>query len=103
MEAIKKDYSAKGVKFFFIYKALAHPEGGTKSYVAPFTIEERLAHIKQAYKELGNTIPWLCDNMNNELKHAMGNRPNSEFIIDPKGNIAVLRDWSQPETLRSDL
>lgn len=103
MEAIKKDYAPKGVKFYFIYKALAHPEGGTQSYVAPFTLEERVAHIKQAYKELGNSIPWICDNMQNELKHALGDRPNSEFIIDPTGKIVVMRDWSRPESLRNDL
>ncbi len=103
MEAIKKDYESKGVKFYFIYKSLAHPEGGTQSYVAPFSLKERVAHIELAYKELGNTIPWLCDNMSNDLKLALGDRPNSEFILDPKGEIVVLRDWSRPDTLRADL
>ncbi len=62
-----------------------------------------MAHIKSAYKELGNTIPWLCDNMKNELKHALGDRPNSEFIIDPEGRIVALRDWSNPDLLRGEL
>jgi len=82
---------------------LAHPEGGTQSYVAPFTLDERLAHIKTAYNELGNTIPWLCDSMENDLKHALGDRPNSEFVLDPKGKIVAMRDWSNPESLRADL
>ena len=62
-----------------------------------------MAHIKQAYRELENKIPWLCDNMNNDLKHALGDRPNSEFILNSKGEIVVLRDWSRPDSLRKDL
>lgn len=48
-------------------------------------------------------MPWLVDTMENDLKHALGDRPNSEFIIDPQGRIAVMRDWSNPNTLRADL
>jgi hypothetical protein len=90
------------VKFFFIYKTLAHPElaGG---YVQPFTLEERLAHAKQAEKQLGATIPWLVDAMDNRLKHALGDRPNSEFVIDPKGKIVRKRAWSHPAQVRKDL
>ena len=60
-------------------------------------------HVDEAKRTLGSRIPWICDNMNNDLKHALGNRPNSEFIIDPDGKIVVSREWSQPEELRSDL
>ena len=63
----------------------------------PFTLEERLAHARQAGKQLGATIPWLVDAMDNRLKHAMGDRPNSEFVIDPKGKIVRKRAWSHPE------
>lgn len=48
-------------------------------------------------------IKWLCDNMQNEFKHLMGNAPNSEFIIDPNGKVAVARGWSNPSQLRQDL
>ena len=41
--------------------------------------------------------------MANDLKHALGDRPNSEFIISPEGRILVARSWSDPETLRADL
>ncbi len=97
-----RDYGPKGVKFFFIYKSLAHPEL-VGDYVQPFTLEERLAHAKQAQKELGATIPWLVDAMDNRLKHAMGDRPNSEFIIDPEGKIVRKRAWSHPGLVRKDL
>jgi hypothetical protein len=90
------------VKFFFIYKTLAHPElaGG---YVQPFTLDERLAHARQARKQLGATVPWIVDAMDNRLKHALGDRPNSEFVIDPKGRIVRKRAWSHPGQVRKDL
>ncbi len=88
---------------YFVYKALAHPEGGTNNYVTPFSLKERLLHVKEAERTLGATIPWLCDTMDNDLKHALGDRPNSEFIIAPDGKLVRMRDWSSPETLRADL
>lgn len=41
--------------------------------------------------------------MDNKLKHALGDRPNSEFIIDPAGKIVRMRDWSSADAVRSDL
>ena len=69
----------------------------------PVTLEERLLHIAEAKRTLGTTIPWIADTMSNDVKHAMGNSPNSEFIIGPDGKIVVMRDWSNPDTLRADL
>jgi len=99
---VYRDYGPKGVKFFFIYKTLAHPEL-VGNYVQPFTLDERQAHARQAENSLGATIPWLVDAMDNRLKHALGDRPNSEFIIDPKGKIVRKRAWSNPLQVRKDL
>ena len=41
--------------------------------------------------------------MDNRLKHALGDRPNSEFILDPKGNVERKRVWSNPLQVRKDL
>ena len=41
--------------------------------------------------------------MENEFKHAMGDRPNSEFVIGPEGTIVRMRDWSSEAALRADL
>jgi hypothetical protein len=90
------------VKFFFIYKSLAHPELAG-NYVQPFTLDERLMHARQAEKQLGATIPWLVDPIDNRLKHALGNRPNSEFVIGPDGKVVRKRAWSNPPQLRKDL
>ena len=87
--------------FYFVYKALAHPQGN--GFVRPTTIEERLLHVKAAKKALGTTIPWLADSMDNAFKHAMGDRPNSEFLIGPEGTVIGMQDWSSAERLRETL
>lgn len=89
------------MKFYYIYKALAHPE--QNGYVTPFTLDERLLHVAEAKKQLGTRISWICDSMQNDLKHALGDRPNSEFVISPDGEILVARQWSKPDELRKDL
>jgi len=101
LEAAYRDYKDKNVNFYFVYKALAHPQGS--GFVRPTTIKERLMHVEAAKKSLGTSIPWLADSMDNEFKHAMGDRNNSEFVVDPDGNIVRMRDWSNAETLRADL
>lgn len=101
METIERDYSPKGVKFYYVYKALAHPE--YDGYVTPYSLEERLMHLKEAERRLGSRITWLADNMDNSLKHAMGGMPNSEVIVDPSGRVVRSRVWSDPDALRKDL
>lgn len=96
-----RDYSAKNVRFYYIYKALAHPE--TNGYVTPFSLEERLKHVAEARRTIGSEIPWLCDTMANDAKHSLGDAPNSEFVVDPEGRIVVRRAWSNPAELRRDL
>ena len=102
LEAVQRDYGPKGVKFYFIYKSLAHPELAG-NYVQPFTMAERLAHAKQAEKQFGTTIPWIVDAMDNRLKRALGDRPNSQFLISPDGVVIRKRAWSNPELVREDL
>ncbi|MCP4511696.1 MAG: PQQ-binding-like beta-propeller repeat protein [Fuerstiella sp.] len=96
-----RDYAPQGVKFFYIYKYLAH--AGAKGYVQAYTKHERLLHIKEGKKNLGTEIPWLCDTMANDLKHALGDAPTSEFVIDPQGRIVRRRAWGNAVQLRKDL
>jgi hypothetical protein len=102
LEAVHRDYSPKGVKFFFIYKALAHPELAG-NFVQPFTQEERLAQARQAEKQFGTKIPWVVDAMDNRLKHALGDRPNAQFLVNPEGVIVRKRAWANPKEVRKDL
>ena len=85
METVAVDYRKKGVGFYYIYKALAHPEHN--GYVQPFNLQERLLHVAEAKRTLGSSIEWICDNMQNEFKQALGGAPNSQFVIDPDGKI----------------
>lgn len=59
--------------------------------------------MSRAREEYGTEIPWLADTIENDLKHAFGNRNNSEFVISPEGEVLIARAWSNPETLRKDL
>lgn len=101
METIENDYSDKGVSFYFVYKALAHPEWD--GYVTPYSLDERLMHVAEAERTLGSSFTWLCDTMDNVIKHTMGSAPNSEWIVDENNVIVVRRDWSNPDDLRADL
>ena len=85
METIYRDYAPKGVKFYYIYKSLAHPE--LKGYINPLTLEERFMHVEEAKRTLGSKIPWLVDRMDNQIKHALGNKSNVELIVDPQGRV----------------
>lgn len=98
---MERDFAPQGVRFYYIYKSLAHPE--TNGYIAPFTLEERLQHVSEARRRIGSRITWLCDSMDNHAKHALGDAPNSEFVIDPAGKIVRARQWSRPDQLRADL
>jgi len=101
LETVERDYSDKGVGFYYIYKALAHPEWN--GYVTPFTLQERLMQVAEAERTLGTRFTWLCDSMDNAFKNAMGRAPNSEWVIDENNVIVRRRDWSDPAALRKDL
>lgn len=101
METLERDYSPQGVRFYYIYKALAHPEHN--NYVSPFTLEERLLHIREAERTLGSRIPWLSDTMDDNLIKELGGVPNAELVIDPELKVAARRAWSNPKHLRRDL
>ncbi|MGB0579674.1 MAG: hypothetical protein ACPGVU_08240 [Limisphaerales bacterium] len=97
-EGLRLDYESKGVGFYFVYKSLAHFE--RNGYVTPFTLTERLRHIREAEQRLDTKIPWLCDNMANEFSTRMGRAPNSEFVLNPEGKVIWKRAWSKPKSLR---
>lgn len=102
LEAVSHDYAPKGVKFYYVFKSLAHPElmGG---YVQPITLDERLKQARQAAHQFGTQIPWLVDAMDNRLKRALGDRPNSQFVVSPEGIVVRKRAWNNPLALRQDL
>ncbi len=101
VEAVARDYADRGVQFYYVYKTLAHPEN--HGYVDPLTLDERLKHIEEAQSVLGTEVTWLCDTMKNEVKHALGDAPNSAFVLDKAGAIVHMQSWFDEEELRSTL
>ena len=77
--------------------------GVSKPTWGPVTLQERMMHIQEAKRTLGTDMDWLSDSMTNDLKHAIGDASNSEFVLDPEGRIVRMRLWSDPEVLREDL
>ena len=102
LETVFRDYAPRGVKFYYVYKALAHPE--YMDYLNPFTLEERLMHVEEAKRTLGMEIPWIVDNMENTLKEELSKRfSNAELIIDARGKVIGKSAWSRPEEIREAL
>ncbi len=95
-----RDYR-NNVQFYYVYKSVQHPE--INNYLSAFTLEERLKHVAEAKRRFGSEIPWICDNMKNDVKHAFGSAPNGEFVLDPEGKIVRKHFWSDPARLRKDL
>ncbi|MCB1122417.1 MAG: hypothetical protein KJT03_12765, partial [Verrucomicrobiae bacterium] len=102
VEAVYQDFREKeNLQFFYLYKTLAHPE--YNGYVQPVTLQERLAHIVEAKRVLDTSFDWLCDSMENAVRHTLGLGPNTQMIIDPEGEIVHALGWSDGEVLRQEL
>jgi len=98
---IHRDFAPKGVDVLILYKTLTHP--GTNGYVEPATLEERLRHIAIVRERFGTTIPFVCDSMSNDIKHALDAAPNAEFVVAADGTILRKRFWHDPADLRGYL
>ena len=59
--------------------------------------------MKEARRTLGSGFTWICDAIDNPIKHALGNAANSEFVVDGKGRLVRKRAWSDAAALRADL
>jgi hypothetical protein len=102
VEAVYQDYKAtEGLQFFYLYKSLAHPE--YNGYIQPVTLEERLSHITEAKRVLDTSLTWICDGMDNAVRHTLGFGPNTQMIIDPDGKIVHALGWSDGSVLRTEL
>lgn len=99
VEALERDYRDKGIQFYYVYRSLSHPE--RNDYIDPFTIDERLLHIAESKKQLKVKIPYIADNMNNELRLGYGDIPNPAFIFDHEGRVVYMLAWADPELLRN--
>lgn len=99
IEAVARDHAGnEKVRFVYLYKTLAHPENN--GFVQPFTLEERLSHVAEATRRLKNSIPFVCDGMENKALAAFGRSPNSQVVVDGQGKILHSRGWADGKVLR---
>ncbi len=102
VEAVYQDYKGReDIQFFYLYKTLAHPE--YNGYIQPVSIEERLQHITEAKRVLDTSLPWLCDTMENTVRHTLGLGPNTQVVVSPEGKIVHTLGWSDGALLRKEL
>jgi hypothetical protein len=60
----------------------------------------RQEYTRLASAELQLDIPWIIDNMDNNLQKTYGGMPNMEFVIDTDGTLLASWDWAKPEELK---
>lgn len=101
IEAANKDYSSRGVQFFYFYKSLRHPE--LNGYVEAQNMTERLMQLAEARKLLGTSVPWIADTFDNQLRDGLRSGSNSMYLISPNGSIVFAADRLDGPRLRMEL
>ena len=102
IETAARDYSPKGIRFYYIYRYLLHPENN--GYIQPFNQYERAQHIRVIQKELSTQIPWLCDVMENQTATALAPEAiNSLFIFNAEGSESYAGQLSNAGDFRKAL
>lgn len=101
VEAASVDYANEGVKFFYVYQSLRHPELG--GYVQAQNMNERLMQVAEAKKKMGTRVPWLADTIDDVFRVAMKTNSNSVFLISPEGEIVYGADRMNSDGLRQAL
>jgi len=101
METALADYAPLGVKFFYVYKSLRHPE--LDGMVEPQNLEERLLHVAKAKQLLGTNAPWIADSMDNSIRRSLGAGANSIYLISPKGEVLLGLSRLDGQSLRQTL
>jgi hypothetical protein len=101
IEAASADYSPKGVKFYFFYKSLRHPE--LDGYVQAQNLHERLLQLAEARKLYGTKVPWIADTIDDSLRIGLGSGSQSVWLISPQGEIVAAWARIDGAGLRAEL
>jgi len=114
------DAMADRAAFLIIYTLEAHPHDSTSPYFdgvwvpeknvrdgvlkpQPTDMAGRTALARETIEKHGLRLPVAVDTMDNAIWQAFGARPNSAFVIDATGRVAVAQEWAEPEQLREAL
>lgn len=89
VEAAARDFYPKGIRFYYIYKYLKHPENN--GYIKPFSSRARSQHTVLAKEHLQTAVPWLYDTMENETAEELRNPNGANLFIFSKNGEEVYR------------
>lgn len=101
IETLSVDYSPEGVQFFYVYKSLRHPE--LDGYVEAQNISERLLMVKEIKERLKTEVPWIVDDMTDNIRTALRSGSQSVYLISPDGEIVKAWGKLMKEDLRQTL
>jgi hypothetical protein len=82
IEAAARDYYPKGVRFYYIYRHLKHPENN--GYIKAIDIRERARQSQLSKELLVTSVPWLYDSMDNQTAKALTHGKNAAVFIFSK-------------------
>ena len=101
IEAANADYAPLGVKFYFVYQSLRHPELG--GYVQAQNQQERLLQLAEARQKLQTKTPWLADTIDDSIRIGLKAQANSVYLISPEGKLLFAANWLRGAELRAAL
>jgi hypothetical protein len=110
MDKIARGFKDKGVVFTILYTR--EPHAGQKRTGFDFsdkkqtkTHQERVDYAVDMIKKYTEHRPVLIDTFGDDCvqKKYGGSRPNSLFVVDRKGKLALWQSWSNPQELQKKL
>ncbi|MDF7799820.1 hypothetical protein P4C99_10110 [Pontiellaceae bacterium B1224] len=102
IEAAARDFYPKGVRFFYIYRNLRHPENN--GYIRPFNVKERARQVQLAQELLNTSVPWLYDPIDNPIVKALApDETSGVLIFSRNGEEEYQGEISDNDSFRSKL
>ncbi|MDZ8117237.1 hypothetical protein P9H32_01245 [Pontiella sp. NLcol2] len=102
IEAAARDFYPQGLRFYYIYKYLKHPENN--GYIEPFSSRVRAQHTVVAKEQLSTVVPWLYDTMDNETAQQLMMENGAEvFIFSRSGEEVYAGSLADHSALRGKL
>lgn len=115
MEPVYAAYRDR-VDFLVIYTQEAHPVGSWSPYrdgewvswvnrvtrvlvSQPNDLQSRIERAAWARQELGNSVEYLVDGMDNAAWRSYGRAPSAAFLLDHEGRVRLQQPWVEPRGL----
>ncbi|GGL58751.1 TlpA family protein disulfide reductase [Planomonospora parontospora] len=82
------------VRFVLVNTREAHPG---EAFGQPRTFEDKWAHAQELRRHHGVDFEVAVDDIDGDLHRAMSPKPNSAYLIDPRGTIVYRAHWANDE------